>query len=459
MVELKEWKISPVETKSHLRKLQDTLKAKSNEFPINSLPIKIQEIIMECNQTEKFPVDFIAASLLYGCSVAIGNSRKAKFQNQSAVLYMAIVGNAGTNKSHPLNWAMKPLNKMDSVEYKAYEQEMKDFQNDSSDTAMKPIWRQTIISDFTTEAVAQVHKYNQRGLGVYCDELAAWLKNFNRYNNGSSEEFWLSVWSGTPYRVNRKTAENIFNENPFISVIGTIQPKVLEQLGQNRRENGFLDRILFIYPKNIRKTAWTMDTISKETETDWGSIIEKLMQLPLAENNLMPFTHPASELIMNWQKKLTEFINNEKEELAGIAAKIEQYVIRFSLILELMNYASTNEGIPDGISIKSVECAILLAEYFFKMAVDTGTTINDPRKELSGNKRKFYNELNNEFTTLDAISLGIEYEIQERDVYRLLKNTSLFNKISKGQYQKTIVSSVSSVSHFGLNDKTDKTDT
>ena len=116
-----------------------------------------------------------------------------------------------------------------------------------------PIWEQLLVTDFTPEALIEVHKFNKNGIGVYADELASWFKNFNRYNSGSEEQFWLSVWSGKPIRINRKTSEPIFISLPFISVIGTIQPAVLKELAKDRTENGFMDRILFVIPDDLKK--------------------------------------------------------------------------------------------------------------------------------------------------------------------------------------------------------------
>ncbi len=93
----------------------------------------------------------------------------------------------------------------------------------------------------------------------------AWFKNFNRYNKGSEEQFWLSVWSGKAIRINRKTTEPTFIAKPFISVIGTIQPAVLNELADKRTENGFLDRLLFVAPENLKKEYWS------ETELNPGN--------------------------------------------------------------------------------------------------------------------------------------------------------------------------------------------
>ena len=46
-----------------------------------------------------------------------------------------------------------------------------------------------LFSDVTPEGLIYIHAQNKRGLCLWTDELSAWFKNFNRYNNGSEEQF------------------------------------------------------------------------------------------------------------------------------------------------------------------------------------------------------------------------------------------------------------------------------
>ena len=82
------------EATSFSEKAASGLLSKRNRFPVEIFPSTVQEIIASTNENLNYPVDFIAASLLYAISVAIGNTYcvelKTGFQ-QSAVLYLAIV--------------------------------------------------------------------------------------------------------------------------------------------------------------------------------------------------------------------------------------------------------------------------------------------------------------------------------------------------------------------------------
>ena len=88
-----------------------------------------------------------------------------------------------------------------------------------------------MMQDVTNEAVHRILSENPRGLILMYDELAGWVKNFNRYNSGSESEFWMSVFNHKVAMSDRKSSQSgVFIRNPFLCVIGTIQPKVLTDL-------------------------------------------------------------------------------------------------------------------------------------------------------------------------------------------------------------------------------------
>ena len=97
---------------SHVEELTTDLAIKRNHFPVEVFPNAIQEIIATTNESLSFPTDFIGASLLYAVSVSIGNTHSVEIKKgwqESAVLYLSIVGRPGTNKSHPVSFALQPI--------------------------------------------------------------------------------------------------------------------------------------------------------------------------------------------------------------------------------------------------------------------------------------------------------------------------------------------------------------
>jgi hypothetical protein len=446
---------------NHIQDYQKELEEKQNPFPVEALPKAVQEIITATNESLNFPIDFIGASILYAVSVSIGNTHKVEIKKgwqENAVLYLSIVGRAGTNKSHPVSFALQPIEQQDNLKFQKYQSEKQEYDTISTLTKkereqqgysepVKPIWEQHLVTDFTPEALTDVHKFNKRGIGVYADELATWFKNFNRYNKGSEEQFWLSVWSGKAIRINRKTTEPSYITKPFISVIGTIQPAVLNELAANRTENGFLDRLLFVAPENLKKEYWSETELNPVIFENWQNIISSLLDLSIIQdetNNPQPevlrFTPEAKKLLFQWQRELTDQSNKlENEAIIGINAKIEMYALRLALILQLLQYAC-NEDSKHAVGIDAVQGALKLVEYFKRTAIKVHSIVNNasPLDKLPTDKQNLYNELPETFSTSEGVEVAESLGIAERTFKYFISNRDLFHNLKRGEYEKRI---------------------
>lgn len=433
----------------------------ADRFPVDVFPDKIQSAINATNASLNYPIDFISASMLYAVSVATGNSHKVEIKKswqESAVLYMAIVGRAGTNKSHPLSFAIQPIVEHDKKTYKEYEDKRKEYDYASSltkkeqdqqgiDDPIKPVWNKCLLSDFTPEALAEVHKFNRRGIGVYADELISWIKNLNRYNNGSEEQFWLSVFSGKPINIDRKSGEPVFIPSPFVSVAGTIQNGVLNELAKNRTENGFLDRILFVIPDNVKKNCWSETDLDPLVLDNWHTVIYNLLNIEVEYDDtgnpkpkILKFTPEAKRALFDWQKKNTDLCNDSEDEvLSGIYSKLEIYASRLALILEMMRFAC--DGIPlESISLESTQGALKLVEYFKISALKVNEIISNknPKNMLPEDKQTLYKALPQSFKTSEGVEISESLGIPDRTFKRFIKNQDFFSNIKHGEYEKLL---------------------
>ena len=92
--------------------LMNHAKTSDSDFPVHVFPTKMQRIIIELNTTCGFPIDYTASAMLAAISVAIGNTHRVEVKRnwqESAIVYIAIVGRPGDCKSHPLTFVMRPL--------------------------------------------------------------------------------------------------------------------------------------------------------------------------------------------------------------------------------------------------------------------------------------------------------------------------------------------------------------
>ena len=434
----------------------------TNRFPVEVFPLAVQQIITATNENLNFPIDFIGASMLYAVSVAVGNTHRVEVKRgwlESSVLYLAIVARAGTNKSHPLSFALQPIVEQDKKTYRQYEQQRQEYEKavtlskkereqQAIDEPVKPVWQKFLLSDFTPEALAEVHKFNKRGIGVYVDELAGWFKNFNRYNKGSEMEFWLSAWSGKPINIDRKTGEPVFIPLPFISVAGTIQNGILNELAkESRTQNGFIDRILFVIPDNIQKPYWSETELSPVIIENWQGIISSLLSLSITNDDtlnpspeILKFTPEAKRILFEWQKGNTDQSNDAKNEaVSGIYSKLEMYAVRLALILEMMRFAC-NESDKQAVSVEAINGALKLVEYFKKSAIKVHSIISNfnPLDQLPADKRKFYEALPEIFQRKDGLQIAENFGITRPTYDRFLTDKILFRIVKTGGYEKLL---------------------
>lgn len=440
--------------------LNHTNELKSVLFPLDVFPLPVQEIITATNKALNFPVDFTGASMLFASSVAVGNTHCIEVTNghqQTAVLYLAIVAPPGTTKTFPLRFALTPINEHDAKTHKTYKDELKEYnksiglykKEQTGKEPTKPILRKFLLTDYTPEALSGVHEFNKRGIGVDNDELAGWFKNFNRYNKGSEGEFWISVWSGKPINIDRKTSDPILITKPFVSVAGTIQTAILNELAKNNRsKNGFIDRILFVVLENLQKEPWSETELQDCHIENWKNIISNLLVLTTEnDENFNPVPKvlrlipEAKKLLFEWQKTNTNLCNNtENEALKGIYSKLDIHVCRLALILEMMHYAC---GLSDksAISVKSVQGAIKLVEYFRVSATKVNSILSnfDPLEAYPIDKQELYKALPNRFTTSEGLQVAKAIRVPERTFkHYLSSNKNLFNQLKWGVYEKRL---------------------
>ena len=301
-------------------------------FPLVAFPEKLQDYIRAARDTLNYPEPYTASVMLLAVAVAIGNTRVLKVKEGwlvKPILFLALVGEAGANKSHPISFVLKPLERINNAHIDAYNKALADYRKVKDvNPADKPQPRQVLVSDITTESLVQLHRSNPRRLCLRCDELAGWISNFNRYRKGGDEQLWLSIYSGQPLCVNRKTMDDILSvPEPFICVIGSIQPSILvSTFSGERQSNGFLYRILQARDYGSTKLLWNDQGFPIKLEQYWDTFLRRILEQCDKDFSVFDvaseytFTEDALFYIMNWQNEWEEALEQE-----GRPSQVEAY--------------------------------------------------------------------------------------------------------------------------------------
>lgn len=429
-------------------------------FPLEIFPKAIRDIIEALEEYENYNVDFTSASFLTVFAAAMGNTWSVRFMTgwvSRPIIYMVLVGSPSCGKTPPLQQAVAPLLKLDGEYDMIYCKEMETYrrwermsakqrEKHSLPEEMKMPQRKChVVVDSTVEALIGALRDNPRGVLIYKDEIDSLLSNFNRYNS-SDEGYFLSLFSGTPFKYSRKSNnEHIFLANPYCSIIGTTQPGRLgEQFGGKRMMNGFSSRFLKVYPEIDKMPSWNDTAMPDGVLEEWERIIRKVVaatpstdQEGKATSIELLFTQEAKLRVIQWKDEVNNkvYAETDSDAVRALCGKLETYLVRFCLVIQIMHGICGESGM-DEIEPRTAELAIRLTEYFRNMesriAPEIETGILDNRfTELLGNLR-------DSFTTAEAVREALQLGISESSVKRFLRDggRGFVKKKSHGCYRK-----------------------
>lgn len=434
--------------------------AETPSFPLEIFPKAIRDIIEALEEYENYNVDFTSASFLTVFAAAMGNTWSVRFMTgwvSRPIIYMVLVGSPSCGKTPPLQQAVAPLLKLDGEYDMIYCKEMETYrrwermsakqrEKHSLPEEMKMPQRKChVVVDSTVEALIGALRDNPRGVLIYKDEIDSLLSNFNRYN-GSDEGYFLSLFSGTPFKYSRKSNnEHIFLANPYCSIIGTTQPGRLgEQFGGKRMMNGFSSRFLKVYPEIDEMLSWNDTAMPDGVLEEWERIIRRVItvtpstdQEGKATSIELLFSQEAKLRVIQWKDEVNNkaYAETDSDAVRALCGKLETYLVRFCLVIQIMHCICGESGM-DKIEPGTAELAIRLTEYFRNMesriAPEIETGILDNRfTELLGNLR-------DSFTTAEAVREALQLGISESSVKRFLRDggRGFVKKKSHGCYRK-----------------------
>ena len=401
---------------------QSLIPADRLKFPFDIFPTPILDFI-SYNHIQH---DYLAAAALGVVSTLIGNSATLCANDGyyvKPIIYMAMVAPPGASKSPSLKAMFKFLEKNDTRLYDLYLNDKIEYKKklglyknqkkgDNITEPDAPIMKQLLIKDSTIEMVVKILSFNPSGCCILADELSGFLKRMNRYGDNDEVQKWLELWSGSPVLLQRISREENKVENPFCSIIGGIQPGVLDSLSSKDNEhNGFYHRFLFCYPEPDKKKDWANYEMPEGVKENLNSLFTSLLNMRDSERRYL-ISDEGNELYAEWfNNKNRKYNFAPDDNVKGIIAKYQDYCLRFSLIIQIMHDGTQTQSL---ISRSSMERAIRLTEYFLGNMHKSMKILApaSPLDKISGNLLQFYKALPPNFSMKTAIEISGTYKLK-----------------------------------------------
>lgn len=363
------------------------------EFPIWGLPKVVQDVINNGAEVYGVPKDFFGTYIF--SAICAGLRKKAVLKNKFtnyAQLWTMVVANSGIGKSEPLKLAFNPLLKRDVLMYEQYKADLAQWKADCVQAKTskeaeppRPTQNQLLISDITPEALFQALSRNS-GLTLCRDELSGWFADQGRYAKSGEVGHYLSSFNNAQIQINRKGDEPLLIAEPYLGVVGSIQPEVLREcIGSKKMaDNGFISRFLFAFPDVVIKPEYIDKEMPEEVLTRYEEFINKVCDCSEMHTTL---SDEAKELFIKFSNELTGEINDaEHDYLRAMYSKMEIHLSRISLMVYIAKFLA---GETDKATINAdiMSYSVEVCRYFIATGEKVFYLVNNqtqlPMQELS----------------------------------------------------------------------------
>jgi hypothetical protein len=382
---------------------EDSPEPEPEPFPVDVFPPALAAFCREVAEATATPPDFAGLVMLVTSGAAIGNSRavclKENVWYESPRFYGATVGDPASGKTPAMDAVVKPYQALQLRllrDYKLarahYDRARNDYEAALKENRAGPPEdirslpsvpdeptrpERFVVMDATVESLAPLLEENPRGLLMPQDEGVAWVRGMGQYKGGrgNDRQFWLSNWSGKSHMVDRKSQGMmpISIPRPFVNVVCGIPPDMLSELADCQgRNDGFLHRVLFVFPRAASGTAWTEVTVTDPAKRAWETTLAGLRLLAMTELDdgvpgyqVVRFSPEAKECWVAWWDVHAAEIRGPElpVELIGPWGKLKAYAARLALVLHYLWLVQAG-GDETDLGAVSVERAVRLFDYF-----------------------------------------------------------------------------------------------
>jgi hypothetical protein len=269
------------------------------------------------------------------------------------ILWGGLVGETGSGKSHIIRTLTQPLKDLQAEYYTRYQHQLEDYKTalreyekkkrseDAGDPPTRPKLTSLYVSNYTMEAIGQIlSDQPERGLLVSPDELAVFLQSMNAYRGGKGADraHWLDLYNGEDLRVDRKTSDQIFVRYTSVSIVGGIQPSILQKAWGEDKDigDGLWSRF-----------AWVRVPLVPEPDTQDGpihnprrlleAVYRRLQALPPQQHEL---DGEGRRLWNEWKRELNgSLLGEPNERIRATLPKTKERAARIALILHYLDAA------------------------------------------------------------------------------------------------------------------------
>jgi len=247
-------------------------------------------------------------------------------------------------------------------------------------------------------------------LTIYRDELVGYFQDIGRYNRSGEVAHYLSCFDNRQFSIDRKSSDMpIFISKPILSMVGTVQPEVIQKIanGNSMRENGYLQRCLFVYPDEVSSPPYSKKELKQDLVNNYEKAITYLLNFP--ETVEYELSQEAGDMYVSFYNEMTSATNGIPDDyMKALYSKMKIHALRLALVLAVIDTVE-NDGTNE-VSGEVMRYAVELCRYF----VETGRKMYAPPPPPNLTSGDLYRALHQTYgiknQTKFAESLGVSQQ-------------------------------------------------
>lgn len=248
------------------------------------------------------------------------------------------------------------------------------------------------VSDFTAEALAkqlQIQEAAGLGLLINRDEIAGMFGNLNAYRSGrgSDEEQLLEAYDGSGFSSLRVAADGggRFYDRCHLSVYGTIQPAVLQQLVAGGDASGLWARFLFIpLPERVVPIPES-ETEQERADAQWAAeLLAHLCRwVYVLPRQSLALSAEARRRFVSYEARCQADVHRTTIAAQGaLIGKAAGKVLRIAALLHLLHQACSDGWHSDLISDAVIDRACVLVDHLNSWTMGLHEQVADGANDL-----------------------------------------------------------------------------
>ena len=238
----------------------------------------------------------------------------------------------------------------------------------------QPKERRLSTSDATVEKLGELLNENENGILQIRDELTGWFRGLERTGREGDRAFYLECWDGgETTKIDRIARGSLTVKNLTLSILGTIQPAMLEPYLRGALEgtgdDGLIQRFqMLVYPNKPTEYVFT-DRLPKGRaearksfrglfELEPGAVGAKQLAEEFGGGFFVQFDSAAQEFFQEWLTELETDLRSETFETSAFeshAAKYRSLMPSLALIFHLLDCVTGDQ--KSDVSLENAQCA------------------------------------------------------------------------------------------------------